>query len=581
MYQIYLILLGFSIVCNSILLVIFYNRTQKNCTTISLFLLLLSVNIWFIPKFLTNLFHVQGFLFESLSRAAALGYIFYPVLLLLFCVCYTLYSYLFKKFLFWVVVIIPPLIFLFFSWTTNYIGVHTFELAEMFFWGYESPTGDYWLIYIGWYLLITLASLGFLVRHFIQVYSSARRKQVLFFIVAIILPLIVNIATVGILPIYNIYSFPVGLILLDIITIIGITVIFFNNWFEVTPNLVLSNIKRVILTVDTSGYIIQANSYSTQILKKPLSVLICKPIQDVLYVKHSDDSATNYCIKLVQKAIRKGKSITYNSYSVFMDRSHKLSSSISIAPIYNDSTVIGANIFLRDTKREEIIEKQKNDYFSMLFHELKTPMTSIRAYNQLLMQRLQKTDPDKKALTIKMGTQLDRLARLINDFYELSRTHSGKFSLKKEYLKIDNFVKNVVESIKISHSKRKFIIKGKANKVICADKFKIEQILLNFINNAVKFSPEDKPITIHILSEKHKVIIGVQDEGRGIDPKFHKKIFGRFFQVGSIPKEKKGLGVGLFIAQAIVKAHGGRIWLKSKPGTGSTFYFSLPVNNVR
>lgn len=581
MYQIYLTLLGFSIVCNSILLFIFYRRTQKNCTTISLFLLLLSVNIWFIPKFITNLFQVTGFLFESLSRAAALGYIFYPVFLLLFCVCYTLYAYLLRKILFWFLILVPPLIFLFFSWVTDLIGVHSFDRAEMFPWGYESPTGEYWLIYIVWYFLVTLASLAFLIRHYIQVYSGARKKQTVFFIIAITLPLAINIITVGILPIYNIYSFPVGLILLDIVTIIGISVIFFNNWFEVTPNLVLSNIKRVILTVDTSGYIIQANSYSSQILKKPLSTLICKPIEEVLFVKHNGDPKTNYCSKLIQTAIHKGKSFTYNSYTVLMDRSHKLSSSISIAPIYNDSTVIGANIFLRDTKREEIMEKQKNDYFSMLFHELKTPMTSIRAYNQLLAQRLQNTEPDKKALTLKMGTQLDRLARLINDFYELSRTHSGKFSLKKEYIKIDNFVKNVVESIKISHGKRKFIVKGKTNEIVRADKYKIEQILLNFINNAVKFSPENEPITIHVLSEKNKVIIGVQDQGKGIDPKFHKRIFGRFFQVGSIPKEKKGLGVGLFIAQAIVKAHGGRIWLKSKPGSGSTFYFSLPINNVR
>lgn len=581
MYELYLTLLGFSIVCNSILLIIFYKRTQKNCTTISLFLLLLSVNIWFIPKFITNFFHVQGVLFESLSRAAALGYVFYPVFLLLFCVCYTLYANLLRRILFWTLTLVPPLIFLFLSWTTNLIGVHSFERAEKFQWGYESPTGEYWLIYIAWYLFITLTSLIFLLRHFRQVSYGARRKQILFFVIAIVLPLIVNIITVGILPIYNIYSFPVGLVLLDIITILGITVIFYNNWFEVTPNLVLSNIKRVILTVDTSGYIIQANSYSTQILKKSLSSIICKPIQDVLFVKHNNDTKTNYCYKLIQTAISKGKTITYNSYTVLMDKSHKLSSSISIAPIYNDSTVIGANVFLRDTKREEIIEKQKNDYFSMLFHELKTPMTSIKAYNQLLTQRLRDSDPDKQALTMKMGTQLDRLARLINDFYELSRTHSGKIALKKEYVKIDNFVKNVVDSIKISNGNRKFIIKGKTNAVLSVDKFKIEQILLNFINNAVKFSPETEPITVHILNEKKRIIIGVQDKGRGIDPKFHKRIFGRFFQVGSMAKEKKGLGIGLFIAQSIVKAHGGKIWLKSRVGEGSTFYFSLPINNVR
>src|SRR5947199_3585555 len=127
---------------------------------------------------------------------------------------------------------------------------------------------------------------------------------------------------------------------------------------------------------------------------------------------------------------------------------------------------------------------------------------------------------------------------------------------------------------------RIFKINGTTNSIIYADRDKIEQIVLNFINNAMKFSPENKEIVIHLVSDTKKVTIGVQDYGKGIDPKFHKKIFERFFQVGPLSKQKIGLGIGLSITSTIIKAHAGKVWVDSHLGKGSTFYFSLPVSKV-
>jgi signal transduction histidine kinase len=576
MYLTHLALLGFVIICNSILLIVFYRRTQRNTATISLLILLLLVNIWFIPKFLTNAIHASGSTFETLSRVAALGYIFFPIALLTFCLSYGGYYNVLQKIYFWILIFLPPISFLYLSWTSNLIGVHSADTAKLFAWGYETPTGVLWPYYIAWYEVMILGGIGILIHHYFTMIDQTKKRQTLYFIIAIIIPLLINTITVGILPVSRIFTFPIGLILLDIVTIIGIALIYHNGWFEVSPFLILSNIAQVILTVDTGGHIIQVNSFAEKIFKKKTSQLIGKPLDNILYVSHKERTRSNQCNQLLQLVLSKGSSITFNSFAIFINKKHKLTETISISPIYSQSTIIGANVFLRDTRKEELLDRQKNDYFGMVFHELKTPITSIKAYNQLLLTKL-KDNKNESRIIINIDKQLNKLTRLINDFYELSRANSGKLTLKKESFNIFDLVQTVLDTMKIAHRNRTFTLEGQAHSFVYADKDKIEQILINFINNAMKFSPENKEITIHISSEAKKITIGVQDYGKGIDPKFHKKVFARFFQVGIASREKKGLGIGLFIASTIVRAHGGKIWVDSRVGKGSTFYFTLPA----
>lgn len=580
MYFLYLVLLGSSIVINSILLVNFYLRTQKNSSTISLFILLLLVNIWFIPKFLTNALHPSAFLFETFSRIAALGYIFVPVVLLVFCISYSSYNNVFRKFNFWLLLLIPPVIILYLSWTSNLIGVHNFQAAKLYPWGYETPTGKFWPQYLIWYDFLITLSVGILVYHYRSMIDQSKKRQTLLIIIAVIIPLIINTISVGLLPIYKIFIFPIGLILLDIFTIIGISLIYSYGLFEVSPLIILSNINQIILTVDIKGRIIHLNPFAEKIFKVNVSQISGTRLDKLLMVRHKDKMDSNECMRLLKSVFLRGKSMTFNTFSVLTKSSQKLPGTISISPIYSQSAIIGANIFLVDIKKEKSTEKPEDDYFSMLFHEIKTPITSIKAYNQLLIKKLKNSNNENSAFALKVDNQLNKLSRLVNDSFELARLHGGKITLKKGLFDVNELVHGVIDNSKIAHKDRAFTLKGYVNNLVYADKDKIEQVIINFINNAIKFSPPDKEIVIHIASDAKKVTIGVQDYGKGIDPKFHKKVFDRFFQIGIISKEKKGLGIGLFIASTIVKAHKGRIWVTSKLGKGSTFYFSLPLNKI-
>ena len=169
--------------------------------------------------------------------------------------------------------------------------------------------------------------------------------------------------------------------------------------------------------------------------------------------------------------------------------------------------------------------------------------------------------------------------RLVHDFLELSRVHTGKMKLNLEFVRIDDLVKDVVDILSVTYRDRKLRLNGKTEGLVLADKDRITQVIINLVTNAIKYSPPDKEIIIHLQSDSKKVTIGIQDFGRGIDPAFHKKIFNQFYQIDYSSPNNAGLGVGLFITSYIVKIHGGKIWINSQIGRGSTFYFTLPVSH--
>ncbi len=261
-----------------------------------------------------------------------------------------------------------------------------------------------------------------------------------------------------------------------------------------------------------------------------------------------------------------------------MDRKRQLYPyNISITPIYLNKQIIGANVILRDTKNEPEKERVKEDYLSVLSHELKTPVTSLKVYNQLLLRNLQNKDDKNLHIAAKMNSELDRVKRLVQNFYDISRVQSGKMSLEKEFFGIDDFINDLVETLRLTYKNRKIRVDGSTGSLVYADKDKIEQVVINLINNAIKYSPSHEEITILLKRNGRKITVGVKDHGVGIPKKFQKRIFERFYQIKA-DKKNGGLGVGLYIASTIIKFHQGQIWVESKVGKGSTFYFSLPAN---
>jgi PAS domain S-box-containing protein len=232
----------------------------------------------------------------------------------------------------------------------------------------------------------------------------------------------------------------------------------------------------------------------------------------------------------------------------------------------------------RDITSFKTQERMKNDFLGIVSHELKTPVTSLKAFAQLLEHKFTvDMDLTNAEHFRKMDSQLNRMTNLINDLLEVTRLEEGKMSFKTELFDFDALVTETVEEISQSAQANVITVKGNTKKDISGDKDRIGQVLTNLLTNAIKYSPSDPRIIIHLSKDKERVKCSVQDFGLGIPKEKQSQIFERFYRVGEENIPSPGLGLGLYIAKEIIKREGGEIWVESEEGKGSTFTFNLPI----
>jgi PAS domain S-box-containing protein len=231
---------------------------------------------------------------------------------------------------------------------------------------------------------------------------------------------------------------------------------------------------------------------------------------------------------------------------------------------------------ITEKKQDEL---RKNDFIGMVSHELKTPLTSLNAIIQVVNAKLKTSDDQFLAGAMtKANTQVKRMSTMINGFLNISRLESGKVLIEKSNFNIEDLVREVTEEMKLSVTTHQIDLIQCAPINIYADRDKINSVISNLISNAVKYSPKDTTIRIACEARENKVTVSVRDEGIGINSSDAAKIFDRYYRVeSSNTRHISGFGIGLYLSAEIVGRHGGKIWLESEPGKGSTFYFTLPL----
>jgi signal transduction histidine kinase len=230
-------------------------------------------------------------------------------------------------------------------------------------------------------------------------------------------------------------------------------------------------------------------------------------------------------------------------------------------------------------KETEDLVYRRDEFFSIASHELKTPVTSLKAYTQLLLMDAEGMgDSQSKNMLERMDLQINKLTALINDLLDTSKIGNGHLIYNNEDFELQDVLSEVVASIQPTALEHELILKNKTSVKVCGDRDRIGQVVSNFIMNAIKYAPDSKKIIIELNKDNEKVICSVQDFGKGIAPQEQQKIFERFYRVsGNNLNTFPGLGLGLFICKDIIEKHHGKIGVKSEKGKGSTFYFELPL----
>ena len=232
----------------------------------------------------------------------------------------------------------------------------------------------------------------------------------------------------------------------------------------------------------------------------------------------------------------------------------------------------------------EKVSHRKNEFISAVAHELRTPLTSIKGYAAILATgKLGEIPQAVKERLEKVNHHADELVNLINDLLDISRLESGKTVIHFEPASLKSIADKIVDMLSVQAKDKgiEIVTNLPQDYTINVDRMQIERVFINLIGNALKFTPEQGKITLSAYPKKDFIQIDIVDTGIGIPPEAQESIFEEFYRVDNeINQETKGTGLGLSLVKNIVEAHGGTIWVKSKPREGSVFSFLLPANET-
>lgn len=257
---------------------------------------------------------------------------------------------------------------------------------------------------------------------------------------------------------------------------------------------------------------------------------------------------------------------------------------LRITPVDEGSGIkkwVGTFTDIDDQKK---VEKEKDEFLSIASHELKTPLTSIKAYVQLLDRKLKLEKESAEAgFMAKVQDQIEKLNTLITDLLDVSKIENGKLKINRKPTSLEKVISNAVETILQTHDENNVKISWhgiNSDVLIPLDEIRIEQVLINFLTNAIKYSPQNNQVivTTFVDEEKQEVKVSVTDFGIGIPDFKQDAVFRKFYRVEESSLQFQGMGIGLFICSEIIKQHHGTIGVSSKLEEGSTFYFALPLN---
>ncbi|GHO78921.1 hypothetical protein KSD_66920 [Ktedonobacter sp. SOSP1-85] len=289
----------------------------------------------------------------------------------------------------------------------------------------------------------------------------------------------------------------------------------------------------------------------------------------------------SFLCPLIQSA-RAGNGSSDPQETILLHKSGKaLPILMALTCIEHTQTCIG---FVLDISERKVLEQRKDIFIGMASHELKTPVTSLKGFlglvQRLLSQKEFSQQSNEKILQYlaRMDAQIEKLTKLINDLLDVSMMQTGQLTYREEQVEVDTLVREIVENVQETTQTHRLLLQGETRAAVFGDPDRLGQVLINLLQNAIKYSPNANTVLIHLGVTEEQVQIRVQDFGLGISKEHHQKIFERFYRVtDQEEKTYPGMGIGLTISQEIIKRHGGHFWVESERNKGAIFSLSLPL----
>lgn len=339
---------------------------------------------------------------------------------------------------------------------------------------------------------------------------------------------------------------------------------------------ILKGMMEGVLVVDGRGRILMVNDALRRLLSLASDVSDRMPLE---IIRNAELEGA------IRKAIQDGENV---ALELDLDKSGEKTIEVNVVSILTSNRkmaedsegIRGAIAVFHDITRLKQLERIRQDFVANVSHELRTPLTTIKGYAETLLDGALKEDLAFQFVEV-IKRHTDRLTKIVEDLLMLSKIETKEFQLKIEVISLPNFIDDVLDFVKEPAEKKKISLSRNAIPsllAVQADRGYLEQILINLLDNAIKYTPEGGRVTVSAVEKDSKDIqFLIEDNGIGIPKEDLSRIFERFYRVDKgRSKEMGGTGLGLSIVKHLVQAHGGRVWVESQPGKGSTFYFTLP-----
>ncbi len=230
-----------------------------------------------------------------------------------------------------------------------------------------------------------------------------------------------------------------------------------------------------------------------------------------------------------------------------------------------------------DIHDQKVKEEKKDEFMGIASHEMKTPLTTAKAYLQMLEVNLKDTQTEAKLFALKASQSIDRLHELISELLDVSKIQVGKLNYNMSTFDFNEMIKSTVENMRLTSPSSSIVLTGSVHDPVIGDEDRLQQVVINLLSNAIKYSPDSVSVSITIGQKNDTITVAVKDTGIGIPEENLNKIFEKYHRVEEHAVRFQGMGVGLFISYEIIERHNGTLWVESELGKGSTFYFTLPV----
>jgi two-component system phosphate regulon sensor histidine kinase PhoR len=342
---------------------------------------------------------------------------------------------------------------------------------------------------------------------------------------------------------------------------------------------ILKGMTEGVLVVDGRDRILMVNDALRQLLSLSTDVSDRMPLE---IIRNAELEGA------IRKAIQYGENV---ALELDLNKSGEKTIEVSVVSIHPSSTrteedsegIRGAVAVFHDITRLKQLEKIRQDFVANVSHELRTPLTTIKGYAETLLDGALKEDLASQFVQV-IKRHTDRLTKIVEDLLMLSKIETKEFQLKMEMISLPNLIDDIIDFLKEPAEKKKISLSRHeihSSLAIRADRSYLEQVLINLLDNAIKYTPEGGRVIVSVVEKDSKDIqFSIEDNGIGIPNEDLSRIFERFYRVDKgRSKELGGTGLGLSIVKHLVQAHGGRVWVDSQLGKGSTFYFTLPMRS--